>query len=229
MTTRRTVILLAALSLSVSLFAQTREDKFPRRERNADEWFVATGRVSIHTVAKNGLLISFDPEKDTARHRIFQFATKQGMPALKIENREGTVEFRGNELVIMTTEDEMFVLSVSEDSNWNLPPGLSSGVRIIGVALNHQIRPVEANKHRATTNAYGDCADAGDCGVEIVTFYDTESTQGGGTCDAGGVGSTSCSITDSGASCSASCGAGFYSCCKRATWGTQQSCKCIKY
>ncbi|MES1245014.1 MAG: hypothetical protein ABUT39_25640 [Acidobacteriota bacterium] len=61
--------------------------------------------------------------------------------------------------------------------------------------------------------------------IEADTEYQdyTPGGSGGTICTAGGVGSTSCSITCSGLSCSVSCGAG-YSCCSCS--GGSPSCRC---
>lgn len=53
-------------------------------------------------------------------------------------------------------------------------------------------------------------------------------TDGGKKCDHGGEGATSCSISSSHGDCSVSCGTGYYACCVKGSWSTEQSCHCEK-
>lgn len=55
----------------------------------------------------------------------------------------------------------------------------------------------------------------------IVSIYNSVESSG---CTGGGEGATSCQIEDVFSSCSVSCGAGYYACCK----GGSNTCKCIK-
>ncbi|WP_374402131.1 hypothetical protein [Flavobacterium sp.] len=64
-------------------------------------------------------------------------------------------------------------------------------------------------------------------------FKYLEDADAGTSCDSGGTGSTSCSVSSGGSGqstgCSVSCQSGYYSCCNKGGLFTVNSCKCVKY
>lgn len=103
-------------------------------------------------------------------------------------------------------------------------PEYYTGVRHEGVGLSHSSGatnvPIAERSKRGRVRAEDECDYCDPLNL------DPGGGEAGGTpsCDAGGSGSSSCSISRGTNSCSVTCSAGNYACCQVVSWGV--SCKC---
>jgi hypothetical protein len=172
-----------------------------------------------------------NPEADTKREReLDDFGGGDGIadreiPApLYFEN--ATIEFAPG-YVRVSAGAEAFELFVegTQSATWN-----PSGARVwrrAGYGLTRHdyesgIAISRPNRTRSITSEFCDAS----------TACDPDPTDGGGgsngggtLCDAGGPGSTSCSVTSHALTCTSSCGSGYYSCCM---YGSPPKCRCIR-
>lgn len=119
---------------------------------------------------------------------------------------------------------ELFVEG-TQSAAWN--PAGARVWRRAGYGLIHEVRETgiavkKSGRERSITAEY--CDASSDC--------DPGDTDGGGTwtnggtlCDAGGPGSTSCSVSNGGGTCTSTCGVGYYACCM---YGAPPKCRCIR-
>lgn len=128
-------------------------------------------------------------------------------------------------LRVTTTEQQFDFMLSDGDASLPAPRGLEAiTTRTVGIGLSH-------NKGATAIRLAGQLDRAGrvatTCeGCEVLNPDDGGLGAGGGNCDSGGPGSTSCSVSagTSGYSCSVSCSAGYYACCL--AQGGRVSCKC---
>jgi hypothetical protein len=201
--------------------------------RSAADYALLQGRVMILTRTKEAVVIGVDTNNDGYADDLFWFFSTSA-PSLNFYSDKASIEFRGDELVVIGGENgELFAFSAGPSRLAQRGAPLSSST-FSGYGLYHGIGP-RVNKiyipspqktGRLTTNSY--CGDTNDC---ILYQNPDDPAAGGSTCDAGGTGASSCSITSSGESCSASCVSGYYACCTKSCvlWSCTVSCSCVKY
>jgi hypothetical protein len=98
--------------------------------------------------------------------------------------------------------------------------GLAHEIAESGIAIKR-----EGRKHGITAE-YCDATSSCDPGdTDGGTGGQTGGGSGATLCDAGGPGSTNCSVTVNGQGCTAACGTGYYACCM---YGTPSKCRCIR-
>lgn len=127
----------------------------------------------------------------------------------------------------ITTAEERFEFVVAGDTrNVATPDGLEAiTTRTVGIGLSH-------NKGQTTVSIAQQLDRTGRVSTNCVAcggvLNPDPSTGGGGgaACGSGGPGSTSCSVTSSGNSCSVSCAAGYYACCNGIAGDTY--CRCVR-
>jgi hypothetical protein len=143
-----------------------------------------------------------------------------------------TVEFASGYVRVSSGHDaiELFVEGTQSPA-WN--PDGARVWRRAGYGLIHEVREESGidlkrrEQGRSITAEY--CDASSDCDPADTGAGGSGSgggVGGSGTtlCDAGGPGSTSCSVT-SGLSCTSNCGTGYYSCCM---YGSPPKCRCIR-
>lgn len=188
---------------------------------------VASDPVTVHgttVITRSGsheIVIAVDAAGDDSVDHLFRFWTEGEAPAIELSSRAATVEYRGDELVVTAADRRTYLsFTVGDGRPLRGPRGFSC-TQMRGFGLNHETGPaVERKKLR----------DDGS-GGPTVELYDPDYGDGGGggsnaiTCDSGGVGSSSCSITNVAGSCSTTCTVGYYACCR---YGPENTCKCFR-
>lgn len=216
----------AFLLLTSVALGQDRPDRGTRREHTADEQFAAAGRVALRSINEHFIGVVFDGRGENVHH-LFRIWSNDALPSLLLSARDASIEYRGNELVVITADRQMYIFSLGDAATapQTIPAGLTL-VTVRAYGLNHEIRPIKAANHRAKVEA---SCDTDSC-VENLDFYYQEDAAPA-SCDSGGIGSSSCSVSDNNISCSVSCMSGYYACCKHTSWipPQDQSCKCHKY
>lgn len=176
--------------------------------------------VVILVDSNNGNRDGFVEQWFTLQSEALPPALSEHLTAAQIVMGEGYVR-------IVAPERRMaydFVVGESRPAS-SLPAGFSS-TRVEGYGLAHHrwqttIRIPNLRRDGITTY---DCE-----GCDAVFPCDgCDDAEAGGTvsCSAGGVGSTSCSVSSGSLSCTANCGPGYYACCNYQAYSV--SCKCYR-
>jgi len=179
------------------------------------------GRTVVKSFGEHRIAVAVDANGEATSH-IFRFWSNESLPSLDATYNAATVEFYGNEVIVVAPEAQTILrLGVGQTQSHphSLPEGFSS-TSFAGYGLNHEIRPAGQKRPTGSVSPYLNCDP--DCGEPIFEWPSDSATD----CTAGGTGSTACSISSSGVSCSASCEIGYYACCKSG-WGGV-SCTCIR-
>lgn len=189
----------------------------------ADDYTVLAGKVTIATVGEH--MIGVMIEDGGAYRHLFRFWTNDSVRPFRATSQSASLEFRGDELIVMAADEEWFYALVTNvtDPHAPRPPIGFTGARYGGYGLNHEIRPVAVQAGRRHIVAL-DCVDFDRC---VINPDDGGAGSGGGTtsCDSGGPNSSQCSTSNSHGSCSTICTYG-YACCVNATATTNASCTC---
>jgi len=185
--------------------------------RSAADYDVLRGTAVVKVFGEHAVVIGIISEsgKEEGNIDLFRLETEGTLQPLSVVLNNASVEYRGGELVVMDAASQTFyTFSVrgSELTTPRSPAGFHS-VRYVGYGLNHSIRPmseVRSSKGRAIKTLGDPCE-------MTVCFFDDDPYGGGGgggsSCNSGGRGSASCSITVNGSGCSVSCSSGYYACC----------------
>jgi len=191
-------------------------------------YFVGRGKVTIVTPDAHQLFVELDditaaaPDGDGVVDHLFRFWSDAPLTGFAIGEDEASVEFRGDELVVMTGKSNRFVVLQVEGRHPAVPVGPVgfTAYAAQGYGLTHATGlKTEPGKRpwRAIANPI---------------YHPDPIEEGGGSsgsCDSGGIGSTSCSTScGSMMSCSVSCGNGYYACCKKCSLVADPDCKCVK-
>jgi hypothetical protein len=184
---------------------------------SADDYTVLAGKVTIGTIDAHTIGVVVD-DGGPYRH-IFRLWMEASVNTFHVTSQSASVEFRGDELVVMAADQELFYALVTTFGDVHTPrqPVGFTGARYVGYGLNHEIRRVvaqPAGKGRRIVALDLDNVD-----------YDLGGGGGGAFCDAGGLGSSSCSISNTSGSCSVTCTTG-YACCTAATNTSGAYCRC---
>jgi hypothetical protein len=224
---RKIAIALTLVLLSAPTYAAriVRDGPLPA----ADDYTVLAGKVTIATIDDHTIGVVVD-DGGPYRH-LFRLWTSTAVNPFRATSQNASVEFRGAEVVVMAADQEWFYALVtnSSDTNTPRPPIGFTGSRYVGYGLNHEIRPIAAKSGgsgRHNVVALDDCSD-GMCPDNLD--FGLDAGGGGGSCNSGGLGSTSCSISNSYGSCSTVCMSNTYACCTNATSTTNASCRCKVY
>jgi hypothetical protein len=227
---RKSSIALVLVFLSTALYAAKQSPDGPLPA--ADDYTVLTGKVAIGTIDAHTIGVVVD-DGSSYRH-VFRLWTETSLKMFRATSQSASIEFRGDELVVMAADQAWFYALVTATAGSRAPrqPAGFTGARYVGYGLNHEIRPVAANagsgSGRHAITALDDCSDFGLCLDNLDYGFGTGGGgTGGGSCNSGGIGSTSCSTSNSYGSCSVACSSG-YACCTSATSIGNASCRCIQ-
>jgi hypothetical protein len=195
----------------------------PQNPPEAADYAVLAGKVAIKTYGDHMIGIAVhDQRGDTAGWlHLFRLWSESSLAPLSLTLDEASVEFRGGEVVVMSGEPRAFYVFGTVEARFGAPraPAGYDGAQYFGYGLNHEVRAARSGKPGGI--AIAECDDPFLC-----PFEQDPGDGGGGTpsCSAGGVGSTSCTVTSGGNSCTASCASGYYACCN---FGPL-SCRCYR-
>jgi hypothetical protein len=226
---RKSLMALVLVFLSTALYAAKQSPDGPLPA--ADDYTVLTGKVAIGTVDAHTIGVVVD-DGSPYRH-VFRLWTETSLKTFRATSQSASIEFRGDELVVMAADQAWFYALVTTAPGARTPrqPVGFTGARYVGYGLNHEIRPVAAKavnvSGRHSIVALDDCADFGSCLDNLDYGIGGAGSGGGGSCNSGGIGSTSCSTSNSYGSCSVTCSSG-YACCTSATSIGNASCRCIQ-
>jgi hypothetical protein len=221
---RKVFIAIAVCLLSTALYAAKPLTDGPLPP--ADDYTVLTGKVTIGTVGDRTVGVMVD-QGDSYRH-LFRLWTSGPVKPFRATSQNASIEYRGDELVIMAADQDLFWVLATSTGDARAPrqPVGFTATRYVGYGLNHEIRPLAVHQrsgNRRTIVALT-CDDFDSC-----IFNEDFGIGGGvsgGACDSGGVGSSSCSTSNNYGSCSVSCTTG-YACCTNASGpNAGASCRC---
>jgi hypothetical protein len=205
---RRALLFLLASLLAASAHAATSVARTPTE---AADYTVLAGKTVIKTYGERMVGIAVYDPRDSRIHLFRLWTNEAPAAALNIVLENASVEYRGAELVVMSGEPRSFYVFGTAETRFTAPraPAGYSGLHTIGYGLNHEIRaaaPARTGRVRATE----------ECSDPFLCPFDQDpggGGSGGGSCQSGGPGSTSCTVNSSSGSCSVSCSAGYYACC----------------
>jgi len=190
---------------------------------SADDYTVLAGKVTIGTIDAHMIGVLVD-DGGPYRH-LFRLWTEAPLKTFRASSQSASIEFRGDELVIMAADQEWFYALVTNGADRHAPrqPVGFTGARYVGYGLNHEIRPVAARTPGNGRHiiALDFCDDFESC----VFNLDYGVGAGASGCSAGGLGASSCTISNTYGSCSVTCSTG-YACCVAATSTNNASCSC---
>jgi len=177
------------------------------------------GRTVVKSFGEHRIAVAVAANGELATH-IFRFWSEESLQTFDAAYTTANVEFYGNELVVVAPEAHTilrFTVGRSQTHPHGVPDGFGSST-FSGYGLNHEIRPNGPKK--GEVSPYTNCEP--DCGEPIFEWPG----DGALDCTSGGAGATSCSISQYGQSCSASCDIGYNACCKAGFGGV--SCGCVR-
>jgi hypothetical protein len=202
---------------------------------------LASGSGVIQSVAPNRVIVVLHMSNrradDGVVDHVFRFWSASSLPALNVSFESASVHFDERTLTIMDSDQSLFysfTVNAPEQGPRGIPNGFT-GATYVGYGLNHQIggslqkyrviHPTPGS-HFVTVSLDDDCGDH--CILNLDLGNDDS---GSGTCDSGGIGASACSATNSSrnTSCSVQCSSGYYACCNKGSYFTDESCKCKKY
>jgi len=218
---RKTVLALLVVLLSTAAYAAKPATDGPLPP--ADDYTVLKGKVTIGTLNEHMIGVLVD-DGGPYRH-LFRFWTNAAVKTFRASSQSASVEFRSDELVVMAADDEwLYSLATAPDFRAPRPPIGFTSARYAGYGLNHEIRPAAIQRAGNGRHIIAlDCEDFDSCVFNLDTDL---GGGGGGFCDSGGVGSTSCSTSNSRGSCTVTCSNGTYACCTNATSTSNANCRC---
>ena len=218
---RKTVLAVVLVFLSTALYAAkpVSDGLMP----SPDDYTVLAGKVTIGTI--DGHMIGVLVDDGGPYRHLFRLWTEATLKTFRASSQSASIEFRGDELVVMAADQEWFYALVTAAGDRHAPrqPTGLTGARYVGYGLNHEIRPVASRTSAKGRNiaALDFCDDFDSC----VFNVDYGVGGSGSGCSAGGVGASSCTITNSYGSCTITCSTG-YACCVAATSTNNASCSC---
>lgn len=184
------------------------------------------GRTLIRSYDEHRILIALDSHGTNKADHLFRFWSEETLPPIDLKF-DASLQFYGNELIVISDDDKTiyrFTVGGSQPHQFRMSEN-AEATGYTGYGLNHEM-PTPAPRSAAKAPAGGAnpdpslSCDFGDCEQPSWEWF------GNGSCTSGGVGATSCSISVSGTSCSASCETGYYACCSSSFGGI--SCTCVR-
>jgi hypothetical protein len=220
---RKIVLTLVLVFLSTALYAAKSVPDGPLPA--PDEYTVLAGKVWIGTIDAHTIGVVVNDGGGAYRH-LFRFWMEASVKTFQVTSQSASIEFRGDELVIMAADRDFFYALVTASGVAHAPrqPVGFTGARYVGYGLNHEIRPVVGQQggNGLHIGALDSCDDDGSC---LFNLDYGIGGGGGGSCDSGGMNTTQCSTSNTYGSCSVTCSYG-YSCCTNATRTSNASCTC---
>ena len=201
--------------------------------RSPADYAILQGRVAIITRSAQTVVIGVDTDGDSLVDDLFWFLSTTA-PALHVYADKAAVEYRGDELVIISADTgEMYAFSVGAPHVAQRGvPANGASASYAGYGLNHRMG-ADVNRISFPARRSGRVKTLDDCDFYCIEYQDYGSGgSGSGSCDNGGLGSTSCSVTVNANSCSVTCTTGYYACCNRSSGCCglgPPSCSCIHY
>jgi hypothetical protein len=192
----------------------------------ADDYAVLKGHVTVGTIDAHTIGVVVD-DGGSLRH-IFRLWTSASIKPFRAISQSASVEYRGDELIVMAADQAWFyALTISGDARAPRPPAGFTATRYAGYGLNHEIRPIAPRPAVSGRHIIAlDCSDFDLCLDN--KDYDLGGGGGGAVCDAGGIGSSSCSTSNTSGSCSVTCSTG-YACCTAASTNSNAYCRCKSF
>jgi hypothetical protein len=186
------------------------------------------GTVLVRSKLHATIFLVRNGEGDGPAEHAFQVWTNPGLD-LNAVYRGADVEYTGTALVVVAPgEKSVTVYTVAGHSAPAAasPEGFSAATYAVA-GLNHVIG-ANVEKLTITTSRPGGRLGTNECtDCDWLPFEDPWGGGGGAAgCNAGGSGSTSCSVTQGGSTCSVSCGVNYYACCR---FGPPPSCSCVAF
>jgi len=182
----------------------------------------AEGEVVIRNVGLHHVIVLVDSAARTTDGRIDQWFVLESEAALSpisILLRRANLVFSPGSLRVVSAPDKtIYDFIVSERAESKPVPTAFQLIRYEGFGLSHVV-------HETTIDIGSRCAE-GDACLPVLDWDESGGNGGTVTCDGGGPGSNSCSVTASSSACAVTCNPGFYACCK-AVAGLP-TCKCVK-
>lgn len=202
------------------------------------DYDVYRGSISFRNFGDHmiGILLVDEHGQAGGYVHLFRLWTETPVNPIRVDAPSASVEFRGRELVILVPEKQLFYTFVLSDAQFGAPtaPAGFTSTRYVGYGLNHEIRPVVSKSRPAggrgvTATFDGICDSPGvDCYIENPD-PNGGGSGGGSTCDAGGSGANSCSVSNpTYGGCSIGCGTGYYACCVQASMFYAAHCYCVR-
>lgn len=212
---RQAIAAIAFCILSTALYAAKPVTDSPLPP--ADDYTVLTGKVTIGTIGDREVGVMID-QGDSFRH-LFRLWTSGPIKPFRASSQSASIEYRGDELVIMAADQDLFWVLATSTGDARAPrqPVGFTASRYVGYGLNHEIRPLEVRQRSGSGRRAIialDCEDFDSC--IFNKDYDIGGGGAGATCDSGGIGSSSCSTSNNYGSCSVTCTTG-YACCTSAS------------
>src|SRR3954466_5625279 len=137
----------------------------------ADDYVVLSGKVTVGTIDTHTIGIVVD-DGGPYRH-IFRLWTDASVKTFRSTSQSASIEFRGDELVIMAADQEWFYVLVTASGDAHAPrqPIGCSGSRYVGYGLNHEIRRVVAQPNGKGRHivALDSCDDFDSCVFNLDT------------------------------------------------------------
>lgn len=209
------VVLSSLLVLPVTVeAARPRHEATPHAE-------VITGRVVIETAASGDVLIAIDVRNrvasgDGMAEHVF-ILQRQDMLLVEEDYPRAQVVFRDSSLEVRPPEPQAGYLFTLADVHDDVAPGVER-VEGFGLSRTRGRFPIASSR--------GDSSPLSRISAHFEEqFKDGGGGSGGASCQAGGQGATSCSLTCDSGPCSVSCSSGYYACCRCS--GLQAYCTCF--
>jgi hypothetical protein len=135
------MLLLLLIAAAPTLYAAR---PTPGTPRDATDYTVLSGRVTIGTVGGNmiGIVVSGDQPENAASLHLFRFWTNDALEPFRTTLEQASVEYRGNEVVIMTADPASFYVFGLTELRFQAPraPAGFTSVHYVGYGINHEIR-----------------------------------------------------------------------------------------
>lgn len=188
------------------------------------------GEVLIYSGSPNHIVVAMDTFAGGADGYVdqwFVLQTDVTQQAMRVHLPIADVRFREGRVLVIS-EQKRIVYEFAISDAWPDPTMAPGGYQIMrteGYGLSHnvastdvRVRPEKAKG--LAVKAQDDCEF---CDPLNPDWGGGEGS-GSGTCDSGGIGSTSCSVTSGSYSCSVTCNIASYACCQITASGV--NCKC---
>lgn len=196
------------------------------------DYALLQGRVIVVTRAAHAVAIAVDTNNDGYADDLFWFFAASA-PPLRVYSEKASLEFRGDEVIVVTGDTgELYSFTAGTPRLAQRGQAGPASSVFGGYGLNHMMGPRVNAIYMPSPRVGRIHANDDDCGNPGCIYYLDSGDGGtpGGSCDAGGAGATSCSVSQGSDSCSVSCVAGDYACCKRSSSGFfAPTCSCIRY
>jgi hypothetical protein len=195
------------------------------------DYSIMTGTARIANFGEDQIAIVIAPASDRSMRHFFKLQLDHPILPVDIRVRAASIEFRGDELIVMSADDQIFYrFGLSNGSNPALRvPADFKSVSYVGYGLSHDLANVATSRSARGPTSFAACGEDPDSScVEYPDWWYALNGGGGGTsCSQGGPGASSCSLSGTvngtGMNCSVTCWPGYYACCS-----LTNGCKCVR-